>query len=88
MYNIVSKIIMSGMSAVARERMREIVPAYRKIMRVIASCQNEYQLYTAYRCVNVFEDRFPHARKFSVRLYTEVFNHEHGDDVMNAVQEH
>lgn len=69
------------------ERMRKIRPAYKKVKRVILSCETVEHLATALRMVDLFHDRFAYADKFSVELYKTVFDHKHGDVIMEMIQD-
>lgn len=73
--------------ALEAERMRKIRPAYRKAKLVIDGCKTPEQLMTAHRYVDAFKTQYPYADKFAVELYRRVYNHEHGEAVMDMIND-
>ena len=67
--------------------MRKVRPAYKKVLLVINSCKTLEQLITANSCIVQFNTLFPFADKFTVRLYTEMFNHEFGDAITQMIED-
>ena len=67
--------------------MRKIRPAYKKVLSIIRSCKTLDQLITANSCIVHFHTLFPFADKFTARLYTELFNHEFDDAIIEMIQD-
>jgi len=82
-----TQLIDSAFTQMSVERMRRIRPAYRKVQRVIASCNTTGQLITAYNMVLNFQGMFPYADKFSVKLCETLYSHKCGDDLMKLIQD-
>ena len=55
----------------------QILPAYRKIKRIIASCTTPDQMEVAHNCVSVFLNRFESLGKpYAIELYDTIYDNE------------
>jgi hypothetical protein len=83
----IANYTMACVEAEEAGRMRKIRPAYRKAKLVIDSCKTPEQLMTAHRYVEAFITLHPYADKFAVELYRRVYSHEHGETVMDWIND-